>query len=63
MGLGAMKGYKVGIGIGFRVWVIFPGSQEIKMVRVLIFPGSQVIKLVRCPLFPRFRGFIPSRYP
>ena len=47
--LGAMKGYKVGIGIGFKVWVKIPGSRVIRMVRFPGFPASQIIRMVRFP--------------
>ena len=70
-------GYKVGIVIRFRVWVIFPGSQVINNCGLPAFPGSQVIKSCGLPLFPGSQAIKscallvfpgshvsnPSRYP
>ena len=63
-GFCSVKTYKVGFGIGFRVWAIFIGYRVIKMACVAMskvpsdetgsfsnISRSEVVKMVRSPVF------------
>ena len=50
LGLGEMKGYKVGIAIRFRVHGISPGALKSQMVRVPVFLNSELLKMDRVPI-------------